>query len=44
MKERYTAPESNVHVFAVADILTTSTGDSSQTGGSGPIELPDIEL
>lgn len=44
MKERYTAPESNVHIFDVADILTTSTGGGSQTGGSGPIELPDIEL
>ncbi len=37
MKEKYTAPKSEVSEFSTTDIVTTSSGS-----GSGPIELPDL--
>lgn len=43
MKENYTKPIAEVDTFATVDVITTS-GTSGGNGGSGPIELPDIEL
>lgn len=42
MKENYTKPVAEVETFAAADVITTS--GTTTGGGSGPIELPDIEL
>lgn len=36
MKEQYTKPQADVQEFATTDVVTTSSG------GSGPIELPDL--
>lgn len=41
MKENYIKPITEVETFATVDVITTS---GATGGGSGPIELPDIEL
>ena len=42
MKEKYLKPQTELNVFHLKDVITTSGGTGGDDGKRDPIELPDL--